>query len=233
MRAAARPTVTPSASSIACTRAHLVGDRADAADARGDVGRLAVGAAAQERLEEARRLEDAELGRVRPCRRESTIERAFALDAREVVDLDASYAPCSLGLLPERLGVGVEGAEDARAMSRRAMPSARARAAERSGVRRLHRPEAAVAAAVVGRAERAAAGMGDRAEAGRAVRDHHADIALQLALDADAVMRRSPACAGQKAPRSPRGAGACRSGSRAARNRPARGRRSASRSRAC
>ena len=41
--------------------AHLVGDRADAADARGDVGRLGERAAAQERLEEARRLEDAQL----------------------------------------------------------------------------------------------------------------------------------------------------------------------------
>ena len=38
--------------------AHLVRDRADAADPRGDVRRLEEGASAQERLEEARRLED-------------------------------------------------------------------------------------------------------------------------------------------------------------------------------
>ncbi len=53
-------------------RAHLVGDRADAADARRDVGRLAERAAAQERLEEARRLEDPELDVLdarRPARR--------------------------------------------------------------------------------------------------------------------------------------------------------------------
>ena len=56
------PTVTPQASSIASARAHLVGDRADAADAGGDVRRLGVRAAAQERLEEAGRLVDIE-----PC----------------------------------------------------------------------------------------------------------------------------------------------------------------------
>ena len=54
---------------------------------------------------------------------------------------------------------------------------------------RLHRPEAAVAAAVVGRAECAAAGVRDRPEAGRAVGDHHADVAARLALEADAVRR--------------------------------------------
>ena len=43
-------------------RAHLVGDRADAADPGGDVRRLGVGAAAQERLEEAGRLVDIEPG---------------------------------------------------------------------------------------------------------------------------------------------------------------------------
>src|ERR1019366_6293863 len=42
-------------------RAHLVRDRADAADARGDVGNLGVRAPSQEGLEEARGLEDAQL----------------------------------------------------------------------------------------------------------------------------------------------------------------------------
>src|SRR5579859_3112031 len=50
------------------------------------------------------------------------------------------------------------------------------------GVRGLHRPEAAVAAAVVRGAERSAAGVRDRAEAGRAVGDHDADRAAPLAL---------------------------------------------------
>ena len=69
--------------------AHLVGDRADAADARGDVGRLGEGAAAQERLEEARRLEDAAACTSRDLAAlELDVQRALALDAREVVDLD-------------------------------------------------------------------------------------------------------------------------------------------------
>src|SRR5687767_3177425 len=60
--------------------------------------------------------------------------------------------------------------------------------AERGRVRRLHRPEAAEAAAVVARAQRTAARVRDGAEAGRAVRDHHADVAGPFALDADAVV---------------------------------------------
>src|SRR4029079_9127603 len=59
--------------------------------------------------------------------------------------------------------------------------------AERAGGRRLHRAEAAEAAAVVARAQRAAARVGDRPEARRPVRDHHADVARALALDAHAV----------------------------------------------
>ena len=47
--------------------AHLVRDRADAADARGDVGRFGELAPAQERLEEARRLEDLQLHVASPC----------------------------------------------------------------------------------------------------------------------------------------------------------------------
>ena len=69
------------------------------------------------------------------------------------------------------------------------MPSTLQLPRQRDRVRRLHRAEAAVAAAVVGRAERAAAGVGDRAEARRAVRDHDADVAAPLALHADARRR--------------------------------------------
>src|SRR5579862_4440830 len=61
--------------------------------------------------------------------------------------------------------------------------------AQRRGIRCLHGAEASVAAAVIGWTERAAAGMGHRPHAGGAVRHHHADIAPELALDADAVMR--------------------------------------------
>src|SRR5688572_28244191 len=60
--------------------------------------------------------------------------------------------------------------------------------AERARVRRLHRPEAAEAAAVIARAQRPAARVRDGPEAGRAVGDHHADVAGPLALDADAVV---------------------------------------------
>src|SRR5215468_66336 len=42
------------------TRAHLVGDRADAADPRGDVGRFGVPSSAQQRLEEPGWLVDVE-----------------------------------------------------------------------------------------------------------------------------------------------------------------------------
>jgi hypothetical protein len=69
-------------------RAHLVRDRADAADAGRDVGRLEEGAAAQERLEEARRLEDSQLDLVDLAVDEPDRHRTFALDPGEVVSLD-------------------------------------------------------------------------------------------------------------------------------------------------
>ena len=81
-------------------RAHLIGDRADAADARGDVGHLGEGAAAQEGFEEARRLEDAEARRSRTSpSRTTTLQRALALDAGEIIDLDrltchGARSPC-------------------------------------------------------------------------------------------------------------------------------------------
>ena len=53
-------------------------------------------------------------------------------------------------------------------------------------VRRLHRAEAAIAAAPERGADRAASGMRHRPKAGRAL-DHHADGAALLAFDADAV----------------------------------------------
>ena len=85
--------------------AHLIGDRADAADARGDVRRLGVGAAAQERLEEPRRLEDLQLARRSTApSRDRERQRALALDPGEIVDLDRSYAPWRSLSLPERLG---------------------------------------------------------------------------------------------------------------------------------
>src|SRR5207248_10604420 len=58
---------------------------------------------------------------------------------------------------------------------------------ERGRVGRIGRAEAAVAAAPVRRAERAAAGPGDRTEARRAVRDEDTGGAARLALEAHAV----------------------------------------------
>ena len=92
--------------------AHLVRDGADAADAGGDVGRLAERAAAQERLEEPRRLEDPELDVLDPAVAEADGHRALALDAGEVVGPDR--APLSHARrLPELGRVRVERAEDA------------------------------------------------------------------------------------------------------------------------
>src|SRR5262245_35746199 len=80
-----------------------------------------------------------------------------------------------LALLPEGRGRGMERAIDAHDVALLHAEPAEP-AAERARVRRLHRPEAAVAAAVVARAQRAAARVRDRPEARRAVRDHHADV---------------------------------------------------------
>src|SRR5215467_1636693 len=57
----------------------------------------------------------------------------------------------------------------------------------RRGVRRFHRAEAAVAAAIDARAERAAASLRHWPQARRAVRHHHADPPGAFALDAHGV----------------------------------------------
>jgi hypothetical protein len=76
-------------------RAHLVGDRADPADAGGDVRRLGEGAPAQERLEEARRLVDLQLDVVDAAVSDRHQHRALALDAGEVVSPDRLRAALS------------------------------------------------------------------------------------------------------------------------------------------
>src|SRR5262245_7663374 len=91
-------------------------------------------------------------------------------------------------LLTERLTVGIEGAIETMDIAI-ACTELSELLRQCCGVRRLHRAVAAVAAAVVARTERTTTGMGDRPEAGRAVRDHDADITPELALDADAVRR--------------------------------------------
>jgi len=72
--------------------AHLIGDRADAADSRGDVGGLGERAAAKQRLEEARRLVDAQLDVDDLAPVELDVHRALALDAREVIRSDRALS---------------------------------------------------------------------------------------------------------------------------------------------
>ena len=70
--------------------AHLVGNRADAADAGGDVGNLAVRPAAQECLEEARRLEDAQLDIAHLAVTHHHVHAALALDAGQRGDRESA-----------------------------------------------------------------------------------------------------------------------------------------------
>ena len=67
--------------------AHLVGDRADAADAGGDVGNFTDLPAAQEALEEPRRLVDVELDVVDNLALQADVQAAFPFDARQGFDL--------------------------------------------------------------------------------------------------------------------------------------------------
>src|SRR5512143_452818 len=70
----------------------------------------------------------------------------------------------------EGCGVGVERPEGAHQLGPAGAQVLLPPGAERGGVGRLRRAEAAVAAALVGGADRAAAGLGDGPQAGRAVR---------------------------------------------------------------
>jgi hypothetical protein len=82
--------------------AHLVGDGADAADPRGDVGHLGERAAAQERLEEARRLVDVQLDLGDAAAGDLDEHRALAFDAGEEVGLDRSRPAASHSAAPPR-----------------------------------------------------------------------------------------------------------------------------------
>ena len=76
-------------------RTHLVRHRADAADPRGDVRRLGVGAPAQKRLEEPGRLEDAQLGALDHAVAHHHLEGALALYPGKIVDLDGLTDHCA------------------------------------------------------------------------------------------------------------------------------------------
>src|SRR5712692_9489533 len=101
----------------------------------------------------------------------------------------AALAAMRVSFLAECFGVGVEGAEhppQVPIIHAQSLPLF----AESARVRRFHWPEAAVTAALIGRADRAAARLRHRAEAGYSFGDHHARRAPPLAFQADAVFRR-------------------------------------------
>src|SRR5208337_535441 len=92
-------------------------------------------------------------------------------------------------LSAERLSVGVEPSEGQHQITLAHSQLTPPRA-ERCCVRRFFWPEASVTTARVGGTEGAAAYLGHRTEAGRALRDHYANRAALLALSANAVRRR-------------------------------------------
>ena len=72
------------------TRAHLVGDRADTADARGDIWRLREFSTSQERLEKTGRLEDLQFHVDHLAVLDAHKHRALALDPGQVVNFDGA-----------------------------------------------------------------------------------------------------------------------------------------------
>ena len=84
--------------------AHLVGDRADPADAGDNVEHLHVPAPAQQGFEEPRRLENAQVHRLDGAIADAEIERALAFHPRDVIDLDCPirHAPRSLSGKPRQ-----------------------------------------------------------------------------------------------------------------------------------
>ena len=83
--------------------AHLIRDRADAADARGEVGGLARVASAQERFKEARGLEDFEAEVEQIAVAHAEVEGALPFGTGQVVDLDGpTFSPRGHPLFPAR-----------------------------------------------------------------------------------------------------------------------------------
>ena len=69
-------------------RAHLVGDRADAADAGDGIDHLVIAAALEELLEIARRFEDIQRQFLDPAALDPQTQRTLALDAGHRRDVD-------------------------------------------------------------------------------------------------------------------------------------------------
>ncbi|CAL9650187.1 hypothetical protein SUDANB96_06632 [Streptomyces sp. enrichment culture] len=167
------------------TGAHLVGGGADSGHTGGDVGWLGAGPAAQVRLEEPRRFVDlqAHPGDRAVVDMQAQRALALALDPGERADVqDSGSAVChGAGSFAKAAGLKV--------CSRRPT-AASSRPSRRSGTSAGRFTDGrAEATAPVGRAQGAAAGVRDRAEAGGAVGDRDAHGAAPLALEADAVAR--------------------------------------------
>ena len=124
------------------------------------------------------------------------VQRAFALDPGQVFHPDRSRASYRSYASPSSRNGSAFALNERYSSASCALVDAEQRQApgKRRRVRRILRAEAAVTAAVVAGAEGAAAGVRDRPQARRSVGDHNADIAGELALQTNAVSRRSPAC---------------------------------------
>ena len=166
-----------------------VRDRADPADARDDVADLVILAADQEAFEEPRRLEDLQLQKRRPVQLDRQSRLAF--HPRHVIDfyfcayhVHRPSAP-ALGL-PLHCGFPEfrKPPEDVFfAQSHFGKP-----VGQGPGMGVLHGSPASVALPIMGRTQGAAARVGHRPHAGPVVGDQHADVVLELALDAHGIL---------------------------------------------
>ena len=143
-------------------RRQLVGDRADPADARDDVGDLVEAAAAKERFEEAWRLEHVQLDAGDGVVAHSQPQAGLPFDARERADGDASWFSWdSLAFLngsAHALKLRNTRTSDGGSMPRSAQLAPRARGFDDSfGPKQPKQPR------WIRRAERAASGLGHRA----------------------------------------------------------------------
>src|ERR1700693_2488955 len=92
----------------------------------------------------------------------------------------------SFTLLAKCLGIGIESTERAHQILLASAKLAPA-GAQRDGIRRLFRTEAAVAAARIGRADSTASSVGYRSQARYTPRHHHTDGAALFALHTDTM----------------------------------------------
>ena len=180
---------------------HLVGDRADPADARGDIGQLRVRAPAEECLEEARGLEDAQLHVGDHALPYHDVHTPFAFDPRQRRRPPGCATPLRVGhgVTPwssrrsrsprETLGPSALNVRKTRTRSKPDMPLSRSAGDNAWVLVRVGGTEAPVAPAVVRGADRTASRVRHRPEAGNALRHHHADGAATLALHADGMRR--------------------------------------------